>query len=313
MTTPVVQMYLDAEAVKGLPAIVEGATLYNLANQQAAFGQSMTVDPTTGYASLAGDSVPNQIAGGVASVSELSDTSTTSGNARTIVSWGTWEGRIGSTIANDNFTIADLATPFWYAGPSTPGKLSHTGTTFAANLLNRSCGGLVLGLDPGSPIGGPAIPRVWEGPIAQRVALAAHLEDNFIAGSVAYPVDSGATVDIGSTSAATAAVLMPRAKVHGVLTSIEITPSAALAATSGNDRTITFWKIDTLGVNAAVNVGTFTTTTALVAQVSALFTLSAVAGALNMLETDILGYSTVHASSGAIIPQSAIRANMKVV
>jgi len=293
----------------GETAAPAGLSFPLAANAQAAGLQYVLLDPSTGLASLADDATPHQIAGGFVDPDQLSNTDSGTGTAtvRTSQRWAV--ATTPSTIANDGFTAADVGTPWFVADGNTAGKLSHTGTTFASTLKNRSVGGLVIGL---LKYGSTAI-RHWGGPVAQAVARGVMLANAHIAGSVAYPVDGGATADVGSTSVATAAILMPRTKVHGIITSIEIIPSAALSATSGNDRTITIWKIDTLGVNAAVSVGTFTTTTALVAQTAATFTLSAVAGALHMLETDILGYSTVHASSGAIIPQSAIRANMKAI
>lgn len=271
-----------------------------VASAQAGRGQFVTVSPATGLAALNDGTVPGQVSAGTADVSNLSDTDTGSGTAMVRLSQRWIKGLPASTVSLDGFADTDYAVPFWIANENTPGKLSNSAGS------NRSMGGLVFGLaDDGNPI-------LWDGPVAWLLARGAHVADNESAGNVGYPVDASATTDVGSTTVATAALIMPRSKRHGVITSIEIIPSAALAATSGNDRTITIWKLDSLGVAAAVSVGTFKTTTALVAQTVAPFTLSAVAGALNLLETDILAYSTVHASAGAVIPQSAIRANMKV-
>jgi len=265
--------------------------------------QFLTADPTTGNATLPDDGTPNQIALGFVFPDELTAFSGTAGKAEARVSQRWMTHASPSTIANDGFTAADIAVPFFLADGNTPGKLSNV------SGKNRTVGGLVIGLaQPGE-----TAVRLWGGPIAQLLARAAMLAASSEGGSVAYPVDASASTDIGSVSTTTSALMIPRAKRHGVISSIEIIPSAALSATSGNDRTITVWKVDTLGVASDVSVGTFTTTTALVAHVAGAFTLSAVAGALNMLETDILCYSTVHAGSGAVIPQSALRANMKVI
>jgi hypothetical protein len=310
MTTLGVEINASVVPQETEGSVPGGLTFPAALSAQAGKLQYVTLDPTTGRASAAADNVPHQIAAGYVYPDEA--TTTDASNADNAVFRTSQRPALHlspSTGASDSFAATDVGTAWWIADTETPGKLSHTGTTFASTLKNRTLGGLVLGL---VAKGRTAI-RHWGGPIAQAIARGVLMADNASAGSVAYPVDSGATVDVGSTSAATSAILMPRTKTHGLITSIEIIPSAALSATSGNDRTITIWKIDTLGVNAAVSVGTFTTTTALVAQTVATFTLSTVAGALHMLETDILGYSTVHASSGAIIPQSAIRANMKVI
>ncbi len=261
-------------------------------------GQAVFYDGS-GNVALSDGTVPGLICAGVCDDKEAPVSSIAAANS--IRLWqGFFELPLNGT-SSDAILSTTVIAPVWDGGNGVPGLLSN----LSGN--NRSLMGLTFGLSDGG------YPIIWAGPVAQTIARALHGANNESAGSVAYPVDGGATADVGSTSAATAAIIMPRSKVHGVITSIEIIPSAALSATSGNDRTITIWKLDTLGVAAAVNVGTFTTTTALVAQTRALFTLSVVAGALNMLETDILAYSTVHASSGAVIPQSAIRANLKVI
>jgi hypothetical protein len=263
--------------------------------------QFILIDPTSGMAFLADDATPGQIAGGFGFPDELSETADDDGDAIARCSQR-WAVATPSTVVGDGFSEADVAVPFYVADGNTPGKLSHNGSK------NRSLGGLVIGLaqEGQTPV------RIWPGPIAQLLARAALAVNAASAGLVAYPADGGATNDIGSTSSATSSLMIPRTKTHGVITSIEIVPSASLSATSGNDRTITVWKVDTLGVASPVSVGTFTTTTALVAQTAAAFTLTATAADLNLLETDMLTYSTVHASAGAVIPQSAIRVNMKV-
>jgi hypothetical protein len=208
-----------------------------------------------------------------------------------------------STIANDNLVASDVGSPFWIADGNTPGKLSNAGGK------NRSLGGLCFGLAQA----GETPVRVWAGPLAQAIARGVMLANACDDSVVAYPVDATAGTDIGSVTVSTNALMIPRGKLHGVIQSIEFIPSAALSATAGNDRTVTVYKVDTLGIAADVIVGTFVTTTALIAHQVAAFTLSAVAGALNMLETDMLCYSTVHQGAGAVIPQSALRVNTKVI
>lgn len=265
--------------------------------------QFVLIDPSTGNAFLADDATPNQICGGFGFPDEASATSATAGEAVARCSQRWMVHANPSTGAGDGFDDSSVGVPFWIADGNTPGKKSNVAGK------NRSLGGLVVGL----AVTGQDAVRLWTGPVAQAVARSVLMANAASGGAVAYPVDASASTDIGSTTVSTNALMIPRTKTHGVVESIEIIPSAALSATSGNDRTITIYKVDTLGVASDVIVGTFTTTTALVAHQPVLFTLSAVAGVLNLLETDILCYSTVHASSGAVIPQSAIRANMKVI
>jgi hypothetical protein len=258
------------------------------------------IDPTTGNAVAQAAGVTGLVSAGFSD--RNCTTSATAGLSFAIGRQEMVSGFPSSTGTLDIPLAADIAVPAWAVDNQTVGKLSNYGG------VNRSLLGLLLGIDPDNNT-----PFFLPGPIGWLLGRIAMMADGAAAGLVAYPVDASATTSIGSTTVATAALIIPRAKTHGVLTSVEIVPSAALAATSGNNRTITVWKIDSLGVAAAVSVATFVTTTALVAQTAAAFTLSAVAGALNLLETDILAYSTVYTASGAVIPQSAIRANMKVL
>lgn len=283
---------------------VPGQLSFPLASgAQVAKHQFVILSPSSGMGSLADDATPNQISGGFGFPDELSATSSIADGlavARVSQRWCTVPV---STVANDALGVADVGVPFWIADGNTPGKLSNAGGK------NRSLGGLCFGLaQPGeTPV------RVWAGPVAQAIARGVVMANAADGGVVTYPADATASTDIGSTTVSTNALMIPRDKTHGVITSIEIIPSAALSATSGNDRQITVFKVDTLGVAADKIVATFITTTALVAHQPAQFTLSTTASDLNMLETDILCYSTVHASAGAVIPQSALRVNLKVI
>ncbi len=272
-----------------------------VASAQLGKHQFLILSPSTGYGSLADDATPHQISGGFGFPDELSATNAVDAQAvaRTNQRWCTVPV---STINGDNLTAADVGVPFWIADGNTPGKLSH------ASGKDRSLGGLCFGVaQPGeTPV------RVWSGPVAQAIARGVMLANAASGGFVAYPVDASASTDIGSTTVSTNALMIPRSKTHGVIQSIELIPSAALSATSGSDRQVTVFKVDTLGVAADAIVGTFITTTALVAHQPVSFTLGSAAD-LHMLETDILCYSTVHASGGAVIPQSALRVNMKAI
>lgn len=264
--------------------------------QQAAYGQSLTIDPTTGLASLARDDTPNQIAGGAANMSERSDIGANSGGGRVLVSWGTIEGRVGSTLASDNFTIADMGTPWWYAGPKTPGKLTHTGTSAGSNLVNRSMGGIVLSLDPRSPIGGPAIPRVWEGPVAQLVGRGAMIANAFALASTGI-ADAAASTTIAEKP------VSHRPKVHGVVADITFS-GVAVTASNTDYAVVTFTKRDAAGGQPVV-LGTYDTRItgqgAVTAFVPAAFSLSAVAGALNLLENDGVTITVTKGGAGQVL------------
>ncbi len=136
------------------------------------------------------------------------------------------------------------------------------------------------------------------------------MADTESGGSIAYAVDVSASTDQGT---AADPLIIPRKKTHGRITSIEIIPSADLALALTNYRVITIYKIDTLTNTVGSTVGTFSTLTQnLAKRVPTQFTLSVTSADLDLLETDVLGFASLHTAGGATIPQSAIRVNMKV-
>ncbi|HSM93374.1 MAG TPA: hypothetical protein VLT47_10860 [Anaeromyxobacteraceae bacterium] len=210
---------------------------------------------------------------------------------------------VQSTGVGEGFTDGDVCVPFWIKDALTPCKLPVSGG------VDLAIGGLVLGMRPGST----TQPRLMSGEIAGLLGLAAHSLLSESAGVIAYAADASATTDLASSSNP---FMVPRRPLRGKILSIEIIPSAALAATSGNDTTITIVKVDTTGgvaLASSPTVATFTTTTALVAGQPAKFTLSGTAANLKLRTTDVLAYYRTHAGSGAVIPQSAIRANLQVI
>lgn len=245
---------------------------------------------------------PNLISLGIAERDQAAGTS--NGNAE-IITWTQWTSEYASsTLAGDGLTDTDYAVVAWNAGIGVVGKQSNTGP--GAN--NRSIVGIHFGLDHEST----QTPLIWYGPVAWCVARAVHCADNETAGSLAYAVDASATTDLGT---ATDPLIIPRAKRHGHITSIDIVPSADLAATGNtNYRIVTIYKIDTTTNTVGPVVGTLDLRTqALNKRKPTLFTLSATSTDLDLLETDILGYASLHTSSGAVIPQSAIRINMRAL
>lgn len=278
------------------------------ADQDVSYGQMALLAPTTGYASLASASVPHQIAGGTANMTENSASSATANRARLLVSWGCSVGRENSTVANDGFTVADIGKPVFCAGPSTHGKLSHTGTTAGANLADRTCVGLCLGLDPDSPSGGTARPYVWEGPVAQKVACAAMVTAAYVGGSLAKAIDAGAATDLAET------LLDNVSPHHGRVSGVRfIVSGTTLAASGATDfKTFILWKRPASG-GVAVNVASQTTITQAWTQWETVsFVLSVVAGATDKLETDIYTVTQTHGGNGAIIPAGKLVVDLEV-
>lgn len=264
------------------------------ANAQVGKGQLVTVDPTTGYASLNDGTVPSQIAGGVGDFAELSDTSSTAGAAAARLTERWFYGLAASTLSNDGFTDADFGIPFFIKDENTLGKLSNSGGS------NRSLGGLVFGLAvDGTPV-------AWCGPIASLLARG-QLIANAVNGG-AYQIADSAP---GATTAETA---MARQKFHGVVTAVEYV-GGAIAADNTDYVTITISKRDGAGGGATV-VATYDSRAAnqgaATAFVPKAFSLSAVAGALNLLETDVLTVTVAKGGAGKAVVGS-IRVVQKVI
>lgn len=278
------------------------------ADQDIGFGQFALIDPATGYASLADDDTPNMIAGGSANMTQQSASSATANRARVLLSWGCAVGRPNSTATGDGFTIADIAKPWYIADKSTPGKLSHTGTTAGANLKDRTLGGLVLGLDTDSPVGGTARPYLWEGPVAQLVGRSALVVNKYVGGSVAKAVDAGAATDLAET------LLDNVSPHHGTVAAVRFIVSGTTLAVSGatDYKTLILWKRPA-GAGTAVAVASANTiATAWTQWETVTFTLSAVAGAKDKLETDIYTITETHGGSGAIIPAGKLVVDLEV-
>ena len=201
-----------------------------------------------------------------------------------------------STLPNDSITASDYAVPFFCADNQTIGKLSSVGG------VNRSLGGLAFGIDPDNNT-----PIIWPGPIAWLVARAT------IAANAAGGARHSVPLD-GSASATTPEVAMTRDELHGLVTTVTITPNASLTANDTNSATITISKRDGAG-GAPVTMATLTTNTASgnwnAFQPKA-FVLSTVPGALNLLETDVVTVSIAKNGTGVVVPASTVRVRMKV-
>ena len=271
-----------------------------LADAQGGKLQFITIDPSTGLASPADDNTPGQIAIGLQFPDELSAKSSIDGAAGFRVTQRAMECLAPSTIANDGFGATDIGVPFWIADTNTPGKLSHTSTK------NRSLGGLVLGL---VTYGGTAI-RFIGGVVGQLLGRAAMMADAFPGGSVAKAIDAGAATDLSET------FLDGIARVHGPVSAVYFDVTGTTLAASGNTdyKTFILCKRTAADPSTQVTVASATTkTTAWTQYTSVAFTLSAVAGAVDLLEDDLLSVYQTHGGSGAIIPAGKIRVIRKAI
>ncbi len=290
---PTAEVNGSFKPVGGEAAVQSSAERPLAASAQAGRGQFLTADPATGRASLNDGTVPNQVGVGIAYPSVLSDTSTTAGAAKVRVWQGEARGIASSTIAADSFADTDLGIPFFIADEAVPGKKSnHSGS-------NRSLGGLVLGLFDGAPV-------LFSGLVAWLIARATLIADNKV-GAWLHVADAAASTAIAEQA-------IEREKLHGVVTSVQFT-GAAIAADNTDYITVTVAKRDGAG-GAATTIATYDSRAAnqgaITAFVPAAFALSAVAGALNVLETDIITVTTVKGGSGKVITGS-IRVLQRVI
>lgn len=265
------------------------------ASAQVGKGQFVTVAPATGYASLNDGATPNQISAGIGDITELSDTSSVAGAASARLSERWFYGLAASAVSLDGFTDADFGVPFYIASENTLGKLSNSSGS------NRTLGGLVYGLAV------DGTPNAWAGPIAWQLARSALATNAADGGTYAKAVDAGAATDL-------AEALVSRPKLHGRLVAVEFQVTGTTLAASGatNYKTITISKRDGAGGAAVVVATVDTQVTAFTQWTAVTFTLSAVAGAIDLLETDLLTIQESHAGTGAIIPAGTLRAVLKV-
>jgi len=227
---------------------------------------------SSGYAVPMATNTPGLISLGFAEYDQIG--SSVAGDAAIVVRQQFVSGFVNSSAAGDTITDTDYAVPFWCEDNQTVGKLSNQGGS------NRSLGGLVFGLDP-DPDGGNA-PMLWTSPIAWLVARGSLIANAYNGGSYAFADAAANTV--------TAETAMHREKVHGTATAIEFV-GAAVAADNADYVTITVRKRDGSG-GAGIVLGTYDSRAAnqgaITAFVPAAFSLSGVAGALDLLETDVL-------------------------
>lgn len=266
------------------------------ASAQVGKGQFATVSLSTGYASLNDGTTPLEVAAGNGDYSELSDTSTTAGAAKARFSERWFYGLAQSTVANDSFTDADFGVPFFIKDENTLGKLSNYSTS------NRSLGGIVFGLAvDGTPL-------AWSGPIAHIMARSL-LTSNATAGAFYALADAAA-------STTTAERGIHREKLHGVVTAVEFV-GAAVAADNTDYVTITIAKRGSSDAYAAATtIATYDSRAANQGAITAFtpkaFALSAVAGAINLLEDDVVTITVTKGGAGKALTGS-VRVIQKVI
>ncbi len=200
-------------------------------------------------------------------------------------------GYRNSTASLDTFADTDFGRVAWVADNQTIGK---------SNLLARSMGGVFMGL-AGRNLDQP---RLWGGFAGYVAARSIHLADNSSCGNFIYPVDAGAATDLTET-------IIPRQAIHGTVTGFKYTPAATLAADATNYKTITISKRTAADPTTAVVLATLTSVLGFTAWTPAAFTISAVAGVLDLLPTDILTIKNGHAASGAVCPVGAVSGTME--
>ncbi len=277
----------NVAAVGNESAVQTGGSFPVAASVQVGRGQFPTAAPATGYASLNDGTVPNQIGIGVGDPSFYSDIATVAGQQTVRVWQGETHGMVASTETNDSLTAADIGTPFFIANENTPGKLSNLSGS------NRSLGGLVLGMFAGFPI-------IWAGVVAWLVARATLITNGFAHAWFAI-ADAAASDTIAERA-------IPRSRVHGLITAIQFT-GAAVTGDNTDYAVITISKRDGAG-GGAVSLGVYDTritgNSTITAFTPASFTLSVVAGALSLLETDIVTITVTKGNAGKVLTGSIL-------
>lgn len=262
--------------------LAPGALLKLTAGASAGYGQNLYFSASLGSVALNDGTVPGLVSAGVC-MERLAGPSGVEGGEGVRVHQGVGGYQAASTIANDSFTALDFLSVAFDAGNGVPGKLSNYGGS------NRSIMGLVFGVNK------DLAPYVWTGPVASLCARALLVLNAFALASFSI-ADASAGATIAERS-------IRRPRVKGTITSI-VFNGAAIAANNTDYITVTVAKRDGAG-GSPVTLGTYDSRAAnngaVTAFVDASFTLSVVAGALNLLETDIVTITVAKSGSGQTI------------
>jgi hypothetical protein len=250
------------------------------------------VVPTTGYVVAQAAGVTDLVCAGFADRDEPS--SAAAGRSFMLARQQFVSGFLNSEETNDALLSTDYAAPFWIVDNQTVGKLSNFGG------VNRSLGGLAFGIDPDTDT-----PILYPGPVGWTLGRVAVMADNAIFAAVPV-VDSAASDTIAER-------VIPTEKLHGKVSAIQLV-GAAIAADNTDYITLTVSKRDGAGGGAVV-LGTYDSRAAnqgaLTAFTPKAFALSAVAGALNILETDVITITEAKGGAGKSI-SGAVRIIGKV-
>ena len=260
-----------------------GGVLPMQASQQAGRGQAIYMDAAGNFALNDGAS-PGLVCGGVIFDPRITAPSTNAGAALTSVWTGYGSGIAASTIAGDSFLATDFGAVAYDAGNGTPGKLSN----YAGS--NRSIMGIVFGLsDDGTP-------RLWIGTAAQIAARSLLL-------TAAAPLAIHSIADAAANTATAERIVAFRPKTKGTITGATFT-GAALVVGDTDYVTVSIAKRDGSGGGAVV-LATYDSRAAgngaVTAFVPKAMTLSVVAGALYLLETDVVTITVVKGGAGQVL------------
>lgn len=213
-------------------------------------------------------------------------------------------GYYQTATAGDFFVDTDYGAVAWAIDNQTMGKLSNLSGS------NRSIGGIFVGIDRVNQ--GKAEFAV--GAIYSLLARAVHIADN---SSVRIR-----TAADGSAGATTAETGTSREPVHFQVTGATVAFDAAVTGSDSVYATITVYKRDANGANQTViatgTTGATSATANWMGGTSTAFkpqsmTLSVVAGALNLLETDVITYAIAKASTGTQLGAATVRLLGRVI
>lgn len=264
--------------------LAPGATLKLTASASVGYGQCVYFSDSLGSVALNDGTVPGLVAAGVCMQRGGAGPNALEGGEAVQVHQGVGGHQPASTIANDGFTAADFLSVAYDAGNGVPGKLS--------NYLgaNRSIMGLVFGVDR------DLAPYVWAGPVASLMARSLLVLNNF-------SLASHSIADAAANTATAERIVSNRPKVKGTVTGVSYVGSALVVGDT-DYVTATISKRDGAG-GGAVTIATYDSRAAgngaATAFVPKAWTLSVVAGALNLLETDEVTIAIVKGGSGQVL------------
>lgn len=244
-----------------------------------------------------GTAVANRMGVGIAEL-DTPTAGAADGDAATLLRAGFVTEFASSTVSNDAFLDSDYGLPAWCVDNQTIGKKTNDAGA------NRSIAGVVFGLYR-DPDGNHTTPYWLPGPIGWMLGRLGHMAN---ASKMAH-----VTISDAAASDTIAERAIVRQAWHGTITEVEFTGDA-IAADNTDYVTVTISKRDGAG-GAAVVMATYDSRAANQGAVTAFtkkaFALSAVAGALDVLETDVVTVIEAKGGAGKVI-DGVISVNGKV-